>query len=171
MPGEILEQSTGVPVRWQPVNSLKNSRVTIQINCSWSGKKFNIPEKINQSTGDLQNYFDEAGGDDNLLGSTTLTDVVKRVKKNLPGLYLWDEVGGCVLVCGPHQIYQEEWDTAMLCELICEERAKTAKGEIPKVVLADGREAVVVTIGTPETVLKTQPSVIQRCLAKGDTYG
>ena len=88
MPGEILEQSTGVPVRWQPVNSLKNSRVTIQINCSWSGKKFNIPEKINKSTGDLQNYFDEAGGDDNLLGSTTLTDMVKRVKKNLPGLYL-----------------------------------------------------------------------------------
>lgn len=89
----------------------------------------------------------------------------------MPGLYLWDEVGGAVLACGPHEIYQSEWDTAMICELICEERAKTANGEIPKVILADGREAVVVTIGTPETILKTKPTVVQRCLAKGDVYG
>mmetsp|Transcript_9497 Transcript_9497/g.21437 ORF Transcript_9497/g.21437 Transcript_9497/m.21437 type:complete len:173 (+) Transcript_9497:151-669(+) len=156
--------------RWKPVNSLKNSRVTIQIFCSWSGKRFNIPETHVQSAANLANYFDEAP-EDKLLGSTTLQELVKRVKKDIPALYLWDEVGGATLVCGPHQICQSEWDTTMVCELICEEKAKVANEEIPTVMLEDGREAVVVTIGTAETILKTKPTVVQRCLAKGNAYG
>ncbi len=172
MPGALVEKETNWEHdhRWRPVNTLKNSRVTIQIFCSWSGKRFNVPEQPVQSTGDLQNYFDEAPAD-NLLGSTTCQELVKRVKSKMPGLYLWDEVGGAQLVCGPHIIYQSEWDTAMICELICEEKAKTANGEIPRVMLDDGREAVVVTIGTPESIMKTKPTVVQRCLAKGDVYG
>ena len=59
----------------------------------------------------------------------------------------------------------------MVCELVCEERAKSAQSEIPMVVLEDGREAFVVTIGTPESIMKTKPTVVQRCLAKGDVYG
>jgi len=172
MPGSIIENEANWEHdhRWKPVNSLKNSRVTIQVHCSWSGKKFNVPEVPIQSSGNLQNYFDEAPTD-HILGSTTLQELIKRVKKLIPGLYLWDEVGGAVLTCGPHEIFQSEWDTAMVCDLICEERAKTANGEIPKVVLNDGREAVVVTIGTPESIQKMKPTVVQRCLAKGDVYG
>lgn len=172
MPGEMIDNETNWEHdhRWKPVNTLKNSRLTIQILCSWSGKRFNIPETPIQSTGNLQNYFDEAT-EDHLLGSTTLQEMVKRVKKHMPGLYLWDEVGGAVLNCGPHHITQDVWDTTMVCELICEERAKSANGEIPKVVLDDGREAVVVTVGTPDTILKTKPTVTHRCLSKGDVYG
>ena len=147
------------------------SRVTVQIHCSWSGKKFNVPEHPVQSAGDLQNYFDEPA-DDHILGSTTLQELVKRIKKNVPGLYLWDEVGGAVLTCGPHTINQCDWETKMVCGLVCEERAKSSHaGEIPMVVLEDGREAYVVTIGTPESIMKTKPTVVQRCLAKGDVYG
>ena len=157
--------------RWRPVNSLKNSRVTIQIHESSSGKRFNIPAAPIQSTGDLTNYFDEAP-DDKLLGSTTLQELVKRVKKDIPSLYLWDEVGGAMLTCGPHQVFQSEWDTTMICELICEERAaRSGKGEIPRIMLDDGREAFVVTLGTPATQHNVKRSVVDRCLSKGDVYG
>jgi len=157
--------------RWKPVNSLKNSRVCIQILCASSGKRFNIPEIPIQSTGNLQNYFDEAP-EDHILGSTTLQELVKRVKKHLPGLYLWDQVGGVVLNCGPHEVYQSEWDTTMICQLIGEEKEKTPNGEgIPRVVLEDGREAVVVTLGTHDEITQKKPTVVQRCLAKGDVYG
>ncbi|KAL7546019.1 hypothetical protein ACHAWF_009365 [Thalassiosira exigua] len=167
MPGQLLQQETSWEHhRWKPVNSLKNSRLTIQIHCSWSGKRFNVPDKPIQSAGNLLNYFDEAPVD-HVLGSTTLQELVKRVKKKMPGMYLWDEVGGCLLACGPHEVYQNEWDTTMVCELVCEDRAKS----IPRVMLDDGREAVVVTIGTPDQILKTKPTVVQRCLAKGDVYG
>lgn len=37
--------------------------------------------------------------------------------------------------------------------------------------LDDGREAVVVTIGTENTVQQEKASVVTRCLAKGDVYG
>ena len=84
---------------------------------------------------------------------------------------MWDEVGGAVLTCGPHTINGCDWDTKMVCDLVCEERAKSSHGDIPMVVLEDGREAYVVTIGTPESIMKTKPTVVQRCLAKGDVYG
>ena len=37
--------------RWRPVNSLKNSRMTIQIHCTDTDKRFNIPEQPIQSAG------------------------------------------------------------------------------------------------------------------------
>ena len=43
--------------------------------------------------------------------------LIKRVKKDIPSLYLWDEVGGATLTCGPHTIHQSEWDTKMVCDL------------------------------------------------------
>ena len=193
--------------RWRPVNSLKNSAVTIQIVCSSSGKRFNVPPGTKQFlvSADLMNGNDDQGinyydNDDNesgtaagiqeeLLGSTTLHDLIKRVKKDIPGLYLWDEVGGGVLVCGPNHVFQSEWSTTMICDLIRDTAKKSGDGgggggggsttsdetserkAIPRVMLEDGREAVVVTIGTPDSILKTKPTVVQRCLAKGDVYG
>jgi hypothetical protein len=184
--------------RWRPVNALKNSSVTIQIVCSWSGKRFNVPsstKKFIASSGNDDNgiTFDNdtheaeinttAAATEELLRSTTLLDLIKRVKKDIPGMYLMDEVGGGVLVCGPNHVFQNDWDTAMICDLI-RDNSKTRGGsssiasdencepkEIPRVVLEDGREAVVITIGTPESILQTKPTVVQRCLAKGDVYG
>mmetsp|Transcript_4338 Transcript_4338/g.7730 ORF Transcript_4338/g.7730 Transcript_4338/m.7730 type:complete len:173 (-) Transcript_4338:160-678(-) len=172
MPGQILEKEANWEHdhRWKPVNTLKNSRLTIQIHCPDSGKRINVPANPATSTVDLQSYFDEAPVD-TILGSTTLQELIKRVKKDIPALYLWDEVGGAVLVCGPHQVFQGEWETTMIWELICEEKAKSANGTIPTVMLDDGREAVVVTIGTPELIAQQKPSTVQRCLAKGNIYG
>jgi hypothetical protein len=85
-----------------------------------------------------------------------------------------------VLVCGPNHVFQNEWETTMICDLIRDTAAKKVAGSrggaanddiIPRVVLEDGREAVVITIGTPESILETKPTVVQRCLAKGDVYG
>jgi len=159
--------------RWRPVNSLKNSRVTIQIHCADSNKRFNIPSAPIQSSGNLVNYFDESTHEEgHVLGSTTLQELIKRVKKDIPSLYLWDEVGGATLTCGPHTIHQSEWDTKMVCDLICEERAsQSSKGAIPRVVLDDGREATVVTVGTPAVAYRVNRSVVDRCLSKGDVYG
>lgn len=123
-------------------------------------------------TGNLQNYFDEAAPDDgHILGSTTLQELMNRVKKNIPSLYLMKQVGGASLTCGNHNVHQDEWDTTMVCELVCEDKQKTLKGTIPRVKLDDGREAVVVTIGAPNPTLNVQRSVVDRCLSKGDVYG
>lgn len=94
---------------------------------------------------------------DSILGSHTLQDLIKRVKKDLPALHLWDEVGG--------------GDETMLCELITEQGDRSSGGAatIPRLALEDGREAVVVTIGTPEAVARPRPTVVQRCLARGDS--
>ncbi len=41
-----------------------------------------------------------------------------------------------------------------------------------RVVLEDGREAFVVTIGAQDTTSAgAKATVVQRCLAKGETYG
>ncbi|KAL3760928.1 hypothetical protein ACHAWU_009607 [Discostella pseudostelligera] len=183
--------------RWRPVNALKNSSVTIQIVCSWSGKRFTVPSNTKQFIASSNNddnsiTFDNdnheadittSAASEELLGSTTLLDLIKRVKKNIPGMYLMDEVGGGVLVCGPNHVFQNEWDTTMICDLILDNSKTRASSssiasdengepkEIPRVVLEDGTEAVVITIGTPESVLQTKPTVVQRCLAKGDVYG
>ena len=76
-----------------------------------------------------------------------------------------------MLSCGPHEIYSSDWETAMVCDLVCEERVKTANGEIPKTLLPDGREAFVVTIGTPDSIMTTKLTAVHRSLTKGDTYG
>jgi hypothetical protein len=167
----VVEQSSSWSnnvKRWKPVNSLKNSRLTVQIHCAMSSQVFNVPERPIVSMGDLKNYFDEAPTD-HLLGSTSLQELIKRVKSNIPAMYLCDEAGGSVLACGPNQVHQGEWETTMICELVCEDGGGSVV--IPRVVLKDGREAVIVTIGTPEAILKTKPTVVQRCLAKGDVYG
>ena len=91
------------------------------------------------------------------------------MKKNIPGLYLWDEEGGAVLACGSTKIFQEDWDTAMICDLISQGRTKGE--EVPRIMLEDGREAVVVTIGTQEKIRKTAPTLVQMCLAQGNVYG
>lgn len=154
--------------RWAPVNRLKNSSLTIQIEVSVSGKTFIVPDIIKTSSSDPSSQ------ELPLLGSTSLTELVQRVKKDNPALYLCDEAGSNVLVCGPNQIYQNDWSTKMICDLIHERKGLGGRAvgvSIPRLVLEDGREAVVVTIGTPEAVLNAGPSVIHRCLAKGDVYG
>ena len=70
---------------------MKNSRLTIQIHCANSGKRFNVPSVPIQSTGNLLNYFDEAPSD-HILGSTTLQELVKRVKKDIPGEFILEIV-------------------------------------------------------------------------------
>ena len=84
MGGIAEEQSSSLSNvrRWTPVNNLKNSRHTIQIHCSVTGQDFNVPEKPSTSTGDLTNNDDEAQGD-HLLGSTSLHELIKRVKCNI----------------------------------------------------------------------------------------
>mmetsp|Transcript_7416 Transcript_7416/g.13062 ORF Transcript_7416/g.13062 Transcript_7416/m.13062 type:complete len:172 (-) Transcript_7416:209-724(-) len=162
------------PHPWRPVNSLKNARITLQIYCPDSGKRVNVPEKVPNVNDDLQlqGSFDDANVG-TILCSTTLEGVIKHVKKDIPALYLWDEVGGAVLACGPNKFSQSEWESTMVWELIWEQKANSANGTIPipHVTLNDGRDAIVITIGTPESVLKTKPTVVQRCLAKGDVYG
>mmetsp|Transcript_10424 Transcript_10424/g.15826 ORF Transcript_10424/g.15826 Transcript_10424/m.15826 type:complete len:171 (+) Transcript_10424:134-646(+) len=170
MPGQLVENNTNWEHehRWKPVNTLKNSRLTLQIHCPDSGKRLNVPEKANNSLVDLQSYFDEAPVD-NILGSTTLHELIKKVKKDIPSLYLWDEVGGATLSCGPHTVHKSDWETTMIWELICDD-TKGKDAMIPHTTLEDGREAVVVTIGVADAMMK-RPSTVQRCLAKGDVYG
>ncbi|KAL7464078.1 hypothetical protein ACHAXS_004505 [Conticribra weissflogii] len=181
MPGYIKEPSYSSPPtrrrrRWTPVNSLKNSQVTVILHCSWSGQRHTIPERPPSDEDDAANYFDESpSSDEVLLGSTTLYDLVQRVKSKIPALYLWDEVGGQVLVCGKNEVFADDWETTLLCHLIgdvlLEDPTCVSGSEAPKAVLEDGREAVVVTLGTPESIGETKASLVTRCLKKGDTYG
>lgn len=179
MPGHLIEpaaSSAQLRRRWTPVNSLKNSSVTIVIHCSWSGQRYPVPAKAPSEECEEANYFDESPAEDVLLGSTTLFDLIQKVKAKIPALYLWEEVGGQVLVCGNNQVFASEWETTMLCHLIRDvvvdpTCVSGANGAVPKVILEDGREAVVVTIGTPESVRNAKASVVTRCLAKGDVYG
>ena len=151
-------------LRWKPVNSLKNSQVTIQVFCSWSGKCFNVPEKPM-----MDNLMYETPQDP-LLGSTSLQELIERSRKNISSLYLGNEVGGTVLMCGPHQVFQSEWETTMICDLICE-KLGTNVG-IPRIILQDGREAVVVTIGTPELIPNVEPELKKHCSSfDGNVYG
>ena len=156
----VLHESTWKTLeddrRWKPVNSLKNSQVTIQVLCSWSGECFSVPEKISEAP------------QDTLLGSTSLHELIERSRKNISCLYLGNEVGGGVLMCGPHQVFQSEWETTMICDLICE---NTNVG-IPRIILQDGREAVVVTIGTPETITNIEPALKSHSSSfDGNVYG
>ncbi|KAL3789944.1 hypothetical protein ACHAW5_006562 [Stephanodiscus triporus] len=188
MGGIAVEQSSSPSNvrRWTPVNSLKNSRLAIQIHCSVTGQVFNVPENKRPLTSadDLTtNYKDDGaapppppGEEDrhhHLLGSTSLHELIGRVRRNIPAMYMCDEEGGNVLVCGQNLVHQDEWKTTMICDLIRGKMAlpHDAGNVIPRVALEDGREAVVVTIGSPDAFPKTRPTVVQRCLAKGDVYG
>ena len=145
-------------MRWKPVNPLKNSHAVVQIRCS--GSRYNVPTTEEAAAANEEDY---------LLGSTTLQELVRRVERDMPALYLWDreeggQVGGDMcLSCGPNQVCRSEWDKTMIWELICE------KG--PRVVLEDGREAVVFTItGRKENVVggdDLNVSTQRKYLAKG----
>ncbi len=81
--------------RWQPVNSAKNASVVVQVHCTMTGTRHAIPSKADEDA----NYFDETPADV-LMGYTTLHDLIKKVKKDIPALYLCDQTGGAVLTCG-----------------------------------------------------------------------
>ena len=173
MPGYLIHApaaSTSHP--WTPINSLKNSPVTIVLHCPWSGNDYIIPAQPpyeNEET----NYFDESNSNV-LLGSTTLYELIKRVKSKIPALYLMEEHGGSVLTCGPNEVFAPEWETIMLCQLIGDKgrpKASSSPSAIPRVTLEDGREAVVVTIGTALSANVGRQSVVTRCLSKGNVYG
>ena len=145
--------------RWHPVNAAKNSLMTVQIDCTLTGKRYVVPSQSDENL----DYFDETPADI-IRGSTTLHDLIQRVKKDLPALYLTDETGGGILTCGQQKFPKSEWDTTMLWELICEEKA----GSIPWVKLDDGREAVIVTIGNEQKVMTPRPTTVHRILARGN---
>ena len=165
MPGHLICQAhPASQPRWTCINSIKNSPVTIALHCSWDDKRFVLPSQPPNENVSV-NYYDEQS-DDVLLGSTTLYEVIKKVKAQIPALYMWEEVGGLVLTCGPNHIFASEWETTMLCRLI-----HASDGEIPVESLEDGREAIVVTIGAAQAVKSAKASVVTRCLAKGHVYG
>ena len=103
----------------------------------------------------LDNLIDEAP-QDSLLEFASLHELIERSRKNISCLYLGNEVGGGVLMCRPHQVFQSEWKTTMICNLICE---KLGHVGIPRIILQDGREAAVVTIGTPEAIPNVEPEL------------
>lgn len=156
MVGHLIQQPTKAIPRWQCINTLKNAPFAIIINCSWDNKRFII--------GASDPYGIES--DDGLYGYTTLSTLIKRVKAQIPTLYMWEEVGGLALTCGANHVFSCEWQDTMLCQLVCNTEVET-----PVEVLEDGREAVVVTIGYEDAVRKEKASVITRCMAKGDVYG
>mmetsp|Transcript_925 Transcript_925/g.2153 ORF Transcript_925/g.2153 Transcript_925/m.2153 type:complete len:169 (+) Transcript_925:138-644(+) len=168
MPGFLIQQpqTDTNPHRWCPINALKNSPVTIVLHCSWSGERYPLPATATAAFNDDDaNYFDEASPTSaDLIGSTSLYDVIKMVKAQIPTLYMWEEVGGLVLTCGTDQVFASEWETTMLCNLI-------SNTDAVKEVLSDGREAIVVTIGDAASMKNGKASVVTRCLAKGDVYG
>lgn len=160
--------ATARPIQWRCVNKRKNEPLTILFYCTWSGKEFPVPA----NTDDLNvenNYYDEPNGDDEgvILGSTTLEDAVKRLKVNDPTLFLMDECGGIEMHCGQNTVCGSEWEMTMLCHLVYDQ----PDDKIPRVSLDDGRQAVVITLGTKGDTLKKKPTVVTRCLSKGDVYG
>jgi hypothetical protein len=163
MVGHLIEQPDSNPTqpRWHCINSLKNAPLTIIINCSSDNQCFVIPSTPASTT----NYYDGAS-DEGLYGFTTLYALIKKVKAQIPTLYMWEETGGLALTCGNNHVFSSEWEDTMLCCLI-----HNTNGEVPTEVLEDGREAVVVTIGYSDGVKKEKASVVTRCLAKGDVYG
>ncbi len=108
--------------RWTPLNHHKNESVTIVLECGWDGKRFTIPARPPKSGDAVAEYFNEPNGSDEtlLLGSTTLYDVVNRVKSQIPTLYLMQEQGGAVLSCGSKEVHSGEWETTMICQLVSE---------------------------------------------------
>ncbi|KAL7465264.1 hypothetical protein ACHAXS_005588 [Conticribra weissflogii] len=156
--------------RWTPLNRHKNESVTIVLECGWDGKRFTIPARPPKSGDAVAEYFNEPNGSDEtlLLGSTTLYDVVNRVKSQIPTLYLMQEQGGAVLSCGSKEVHSGEWETTMVCQLIYGQEDERA---ISKVKADDGRDAILIHVGQKVDAKDQKPTVVQRCLAKGNLYG
>ena len=155
-------------MKWRCVNKHKNEPLDVLFYCTWSGKEFAVPAKAGEV--DMENnYYDEPNGDeeDILLGSATLKDAVKRFKAREPSLFLMEESGGIEMHCGNNSVCGSQWDTTMLCHLVYDQ----PDNKIPRVTLDDGRNAVVISIGTKGDPLNKKPTVVTRCLAKGDVYG
>ena len=92
---------------------------------------------------------------------------MKRLKERDSTLFLMDECGGIEMHCGQNTVSGSEWETTMLCRLVYDQPGD----EIPRVTLDDGRNAVVITLGTKGDPLNKKASVVTRCLSKGDIYG
>lgn len=136
--------------------------------CTWSGKEYAVPSNA-EDVNVENNYYDEPNGDDEgiLLGSATLKDSVKRLKRRESTLFLMDECGGIEMHCGENTVCGSEWEMTMLCHLVYDQ----PDDKIPRVTLDDGRTAVVITLGTKGDPLNKKPTVVTRCLSKGDVYG
>ncbi|KAL7510567.1 hypothetical protein ACHAXN_010359 [Cyclotella atomus] len=164
MVGHLIEQpAKPLDSRWHCLNTLKNAPLTVIINCSWDNKRFVVPVKPQSDS--VVDYYDEPS-DEGLYGFTTLFTLIKKVKAQIPTIYMWEEAGGLALTCGANHVFADEWEDTMLCRLVL-----NTEVEVPVEVLEDGREAVVVTIGYADAVKKEKASVVTRCLAKGDVYG
>jgi hypothetical protein len=159
---------TAPPMKWCCVNKHKNEPLTILFHCTWSGREFAVPAKAEHLNVE-NNYYDEPNGEDEgiLLGSATLKDSMKRFKAREPALFLMEECGGIEMHCGNNTVCGSEWETTMLCHLVYDQ----PENLIPRVTLDDGRNAVVITLGTKGDPLNKNPTVVTRCLAKGDVYG
>ncbi len=139
--------------------------MSLSLPCS---TEFAVPAKAEDADADY--YFVEHNGVDEgvLLGSSTLKDSVQRLKARDPTLLLMEESGsgGIEMHCGSKTVCSSEWETTMLCHFVDQ-----PEDMIPRVKLDDGRNAVVITLGTKGDPLNKKPTVVTRCLAKGDVYG
>ncbi len=158
--------ATPPPMKWRCVNERKNEPFVALFYCTWSGKEFAVPAKAEDVDADY--YFVEHNGVDEgiLLGSSTLKDSVQRLKARDPTLLHMEESGGIEAHCGTNTVCSSEWETTMLCHIAYDQ----PEGMIPRVTLDDGRNAVVITLGTKGDPLNKKPTVVTRCLAKGDVY-
>ena len=120
-PINAVAPSNSLPHRWTPLNNHKNESMAIVLECGWDGKRFAVPAKPPHADDAVTDYFNEPNDsvdDCVLLGSATLYDIVKRVKSQIPTLYLMQEQGGVALSCGSNEIFSGEWETTMLCQLV-----------------------------------------------------
>ena len=133
--------------RWSCVNHQKNEEFTLMLYCTWSGKSYLVPTPV--------------------VGSASLKKAMEGLKKQDPSLYLMEEYGGVEMHCGENTVCISEWDETMLCTLVDQPDQKMT----PKVSLDNGREAVVITIGSKGDPLKKKATALTRRLSEDHTYG
>ena len=145
--------SSSRPRRWTPVNAKKNSPLNIVIRCAWSGEQISVPSS-----------------NDPVMGSTTLGQIVDRVRPSIPALALWEEEGGETLACGQRCVSGSEWETTMLHQIMEGDDGSS------RVMLDDGSEGVMLTLGVgPSTpaisMIDTWGDSSTAILADGFLYG
>lgn len=133
--------------RWSCVNHQKNEEFTLMLYCTWSGKSYLVPTPV--------------------VGSASLKKAIEGLKKQDPSLYLMEEYGGVEMHCGENTVCISEWDETMLCTLVDQPDQKMT----PKVILDNGHEAVVITIGSKGDPLKKKATALTRRLSEDHTYG
>jgi hypothetical protein len=86
MVGHLIEQpAKPLDSRWHCLNTLKNAPLTVIINCSWDNKRFVVPVKPQSDS--VVDYYDEPS-DEGLYGFTTLFTLIKKVKAQIPTIYM-----------------------------------------------------------------------------------